>query len=102
MAQNSEKEEAENDLESSQAHAIHAFLKEHYHARTCVYIDKMDDLSRTVGPERASDPSYVTFDAISEEIRNAMDHIGRASVIDFEFLTKQRIYSHSASQIIHG
>src|SRR5947207_3048722 len=58
---------------------IAEFVRKNYHENTVHIIVEYRELLETSGSVAASEPSYKVYEVINAEVRNAMDHLGRAS-----------------------
>lgn len=66
------------DIDKARREAFALFVLEKYHRDTAPIIKNFLAFSRDSGQVASTTPSYEIFDVVSNEIRNAMDHLGRS------------------------
>ncbi len=62
---------------AARATMIVVFLQDDYHREMVPILQRYADIRSAVNPD---EPAYTTFQVISDEIRNAMDHAARAAM----------------------
>ena len=90
MVLDSGREQEEFDLEVIRGRSLCTFLSDNYYRDTFPILEQHLDVSITCGRTKPSDSTYDAFEVISDEIRNAMDHASRASVIDSKLLVSHQ------------